>query len=212
MSNRTCSKAGCTRKYYAKGLCASHYQQQRLAKTHIPPCSVEGCENAGHSISRRLCLKHYEQQRLQDARARDMRAKSRRAAHIKYSAKPEVKAAIRARSKAWRANNSERTTLHRETWRAANPERTLELRRAHQAARKARMLGNVVSTTDYANILRDFGMVCHICGDAITSRADLHFDHVVPLAKGGAHAPENIRPSHAASNLRKNVSLIAEAL
>lgn len=47
-------------------------------------------------------------------------------------------------------------------------------------------------------------MVCHICTCDIESLADLHFDHVVPLAKGGTHTADNIRPAHALCNLRKS--------
>lgn len=46
-------------------------------------------------------------------------------------------------------------------------------------------------------------MTCHLCGDGIDSLADLHFDHVIPLSKGGPHVAANIRPSHALCNLRK---------
>jgi len=52
-------------------------------------------------------------------------------------------------------------------------------------------------------------MVCHICTEGIASLDDLHFDHVIPLSKGGPHAAENIRPSHALCNLRKGARLIA---
>lgn len=52
-------------------------------------------------------------------------------------------------------------------------------------------------------------MVCHICTEAIASLDDLHFDHVIPLAKGGPHAAENIRPAHAICNIRKSARLLA---
>jgi hypothetical protein len=36
--NKTCKVAGCKREHYAKGLCASHYQQKRMkAKGKIKP-------------------------------------------------------------------------------------------------------------------------------------------------------------------------------
>jgi len=35
---------------------------------------------------------------------------------------------------------------------------------------------------------------------------DLHFDHVVPLSKGGPHTTENIRPSHSTCNLKKGAT------
>jgi 5-methylcytosine-specific restriction endonuclease McrA len=51
-------------------------------------------------------------------------------------------------------------------------------------------------------------MVCHICGDDILTWADLHFDHVIPIVKGGAHSVENILPSHAVCNMQKGSRLI----
>ena len=50
-------------------------------------------------------------------------------------------------------------------------------------------------------------MVCHICGEAIedgaTGAGKLNFDHVIPLAKGGRHSAENIKPSHFKCNRAK---------
>lgn len=63
-------------------------------------------------------------------------------------------------------------------------------------------------TVDYAAILADHGMVCHICGGAIDSLDDLHFDHVIPLVKGGAHSQDNVRPSHALCNMRKSDKIL----
>lgn len=62
---------------------------------------------------------------------------------------------------------------------------------------------------DYAAILAEFGMHCHICDTPIPTFADLHFDHVVPLALGGPHHADNIRPSHARCNLQKGARLTA---
>ncbi|QOH59936.1 hypothetical protein C6Y44_27815 (plasmid) [Rhodococcus rhodochrous] len=50
-------------------------------------------------------------------------------------------------------------------------------------------------------------MVCHLCGGDIDSWPDLHFDHVVPLARGGEHSNDNLRPAHAGCNLRKGSSM-----
>ena len=59
---------------------------------------------------------------------------------------------------------------------------------------------------DYDAILRrDLGY-CHICGKPVHPD-ELHFDHVIPLARGGAHSTENISVAHAICNLRKGTSL-----
>ncbi|WP_408995767.1 HNH endonuclease [Streptomyces europaeiscabiei] len=53
-------------------------------------------------------------------------------------------------------------------------------------------------------------MQCYLCGRGIAGLSQLHFDHVVPLSRGGTHAVDNIRPAHAACNLRKSDKLISE--
>ena len=53
-------------------------------------------------------------------------------------------------------------------------------------------------------------MVCHICGGEVGSLADLNMDHVIPLARGGTHTYDNIRPSHKRCNQRKHVKLLDE--
>lgn len=58
-----CSVDGCVRKIFSKGLCAHHYEKDRIA--NAPPCSVDGCEKK--SERRGMCNQHYRQQRLVEA-------------------------------------------------------------------------------------------------------------------------------------------------
>ena len=88
-------------------------------------------------------------------------------------------------------------------WRKANPAEFREQCRRRRASK----MGAYVTKADYAGVLAEFGMVCHLCGDDIASMADLDFDHVIPLSKGGAHATANIRPSHSHYNRSKGASL-----
>lgn len=89
-------------------------------------------------------------------------------------------------------------------WRLRHPEKVAE----RSARRKARKLGLRVTSLDYVSIfLRDKGL-CHICGNPAV---DVHYDHVVPLARGGAHAPENIRVSCASCNLKKGDRVLPSA-
>ena len=111
---------------------------------------------------------------------------------------------------AWRAANADREREQKRAYRAANPERIRESSRQRQMRRKARKRGCVVTDADYAEILAEFGMVCHICDGEIESKRDLHFDHVIPLSRGGAHSRSNIRPSHALCNRRKGNQLMKE--
>jgi 5-methylcytosine-specific restriction endonuclease McrA len=108
----------------------------------------------------------------------------------------------------YRANKERRSRR----WAVTNPERRREVarlhsrrfRRAHPERARARK-----DRTDFEAIIEEHGLVCHICGDAITA-GDLHFDHVIPLSRVGAHSRENIRPAHARCNLRKGTLLMEE--
>jgi 5-methylcytosine-specific restriction endonuclease McrA len=110
----------------------------------------------------------------------------------------------RARQKTYLAGRHEQSRAMRKAWKLANPDRASENNRQQISRRRARKNGAIVTKADYRAILAEHGMRCHICGLDILTRADLHFDHVIPLAKGGAHSAENIRPSHALCNQRKS--------
>lgn len=49
---------------------------------------------------------------------------------------------------------------------------------------------------------------CYLCGKPLDG--ELQMDHVIPLSRGGAHARENLRPTHAECNLRKHNSFLSE--
>ncbi len=57
-----------------------------------------------------------------------------------------------------------------------------------------------------AVIARD-GMVCGICRNAVGSRAELHIDHVFPVAHGGRTVLGNLQVSHALCNMRKGAKV-----
>ncbi|MFE3449625.1 HNH endonuclease [Nonomuraea sp. NPDC059194] len=113
----------------------------------------------------------------------------------------------RAATKTWRDANQEHVRDVWLAWTAANPERWALLRRQHSKLRKLRKKNQSVGVVSYAAILERDGMVCHICAETIPTLDDLHFDHVVPLARGGEHSMANIRPAHAACNLWKSDKL-----
>lgn len=141
--------------------------------------------------------------------------KAKRAQH--YLANRERYA---ARNRAWRESNRDR---HRElaraayernrgayiaratAWDLAHPEE----RRERTRRRRARIAGVAVARVDYAAILDAHGPFCHLCSESIEP-ADLQFDHVIPIARGGPHSADNIRPAHAVCNARKGTKLVAE--
>jgi 5-methylcytosine-specific restriction endonuclease McrA len=75
----------------------------------------------------------------------------------------------------------------------------VEIRSRRAKARSA----SSSSVVHYRNVLAEHGMICHICGTAIDSMAVLEFDHIIPLAHGGDHTADNIRPAHRRCNRAK---------
>lgn len=115
-------------------------------------------------------------------------------------------AKARERHHRWRQRPESREMERAKTrrWREANAEHFARLNREAQARRRV----DPTDPIDYAALLDEHGRTCHICGDAI--EGELHFDHVVPLARGGAHSAGNIRPAHGRCNRWKKDRLMAE--
>lgn len=70
-------------------------------------------------------------------------------------------------------------------------------------AQKAGSAVSHISERDYANILAEYDNKCWICEQFIEN---LHWDHYHPLAKGGAHTIENLRPACDLCNTRKSAN------
>lgn len=160
---------------------------------------------------------------LENARARGAawRAVNPRAANPeKYrdreaayrAANPEK---YRVRAAAWRAANHEKARAYaaarharnpanrraaNAAWAAANPEAVRQIKRR----RRARKNGNGIepfAPGQWASIVAFYGGCCAYCG---TSSDRPTQDHVVPLARGGPHAPHNVVPACAGCNGKKH--------
>lgn len=145
---------------------------------------------------------------------------------------PEKTAKHRQQSAAWYRTNQRRAYERARALIKAHPERAAIYDRRHYdrhvqesragvdryrranliryreaaARRRARERAARTETLDYRAIWdRDNG-ICHICHQPV-DRADLHYDHVIPLSKGGPHTYENIKVSHSTCNLRKSAKL-----
>ena len=144
-----------------------------------------------------------------DERRRDGRYSWCKACFQTHVAATQDPVLIRDQRRARYNSNPEFADRRREThrlWSKANPingRQNANKRRAREIAQAE------AETVDFAAILAEFGMVCHICTEPIDGLDDLHFDHVIPLSKGGPHHADNIRPSHALCHLRQGARLIA---
>ncbi|MBM4514611.1 hypothetical protein GS445_03115 [Rhodococcus hoagii] len=188
MGNRTCSIDGCEARHYSKGMCKPCYRRDYYRRN-------KARENASNKAYREARPEYWALRwQLFAIQNRDeINAKSR----ARYAADPD-------RHRAMAADYRRRNPGKSDEWRKRNPE-LWALRNRENQRRRRRAEGVV----DYAQIVAECGMVCHICSGEIASLNDLHMDHVIPLSKGGPHRADNIRPAHALCNLQKGAKMIA---
>ena len=109
-----------------------------------------------------------------------------------------------ARNVARQQRNPEAARQRRNAWKRRNPNKVRELRMRYNA----RKVAATAETVDYEMIWsRDQG-ICHICHLPV-ERSELHYDHIIPLSKGGEHTTDNIAVSHSWCNLRKGAKITA---
>jgi 5-methylcytosine-specific restriction endonuclease McrA len=157
---------------------------------------------ASHPESRRATYARYGAAHPEKRRAYADRTKDRKRelAKRRYAADPERWA---AQGRAWYTANRDRKQAKAREWRRLNPAKA----RGVWQRRKARIRNAQISPVDFDRILARDGWICHICGGFIL-RDELSFDHIVPLAKGGAHSEENLSPAHLNCNKGKAARLV----
>lgn len=130
--------------------------------------------------------------------------------------------------RAWRAKNGELVKAARQAWHEANYEKARaaanaanarykqanpEKRREHDLRRRAMKRSAAVLLVDLAAIWEEQRGDCALCGQPIDRSLawpdpmSASVDHIIPLAKGGSHAPQNLQWVHLVGNLRKGVNL-----
>ena len=80
---------------------------------------------------------------------------------------------------------------------------------ASAAARRARLMGDLTVLTAAEKVeVRNIYKTCRLLNRKAGVIA-YHVDHIIPLAKGGRHHPDNLRIITAEENLKKGAKLIA---
>lgn len=111
-----------------------------------------------------------------------------------------------AKAEAYREANRE--TLRRRQFEYArrNPKKVRANQRKHDARRRAiKQLGPGVTVADWEAIVRWYRGECAYCDNEATTQ-----DHVIPLSRGGRHAPGNVVPACAPCNRDKHDKFLAE--
>jgi 5-methylcytosine-specific restriction endonuclease McrA len=105
----------------------------------------------------------------------------------------------------------------RERWRRLTPDerqayyaRNQEVRALHWSLRRARLVGTKTEPVRRGEIIARDNRTCYLCQATDLLDADIHLDHVIPLARGGTHTYDNIRVACAPCNYWKSDRLLSE--
>lgn len=220
-TSRKCSVEGCGRPHNSHGLCNMHGRRLTLygdvggpdgqTRTKTGLCTVEGCERK--HLAKGFCGMHYTRvKRTGSPELPELLVCARCEAEFQrpYKGNPS---AVRFCSHECRyadqleqhRKNQAARYAYLKVWRKQNP----DLLTAALLRRKSRKAGArvcEVSGRDLRRLVARFGGLCAYC----KIRPHEHFDHVIPLAKGGRHAIGNLLPACSACNLSKGAKLLAE--
>ena len=181
MAVKTCSKCG-----LEKPLDGFHKNKARPDKVET---YCKDCNNA------RLREKYSKDPKKKIAKTREYHL-----AHPEWS-----KETLRK----WHVENRDRRYQAVKERLATDPE-FVEYRKEVQArsererrARKINSTTEKITKKDYEKLLVKYNNQCWICEVELTT---VFWDHVQPLAKGGAHTVDNLRPACNPCNVRKNAT------
>lgn len=174
------------------------------------------CRACMHVRSHAYYLAHKDEVREKLAEWGRNHPENRRATHRRYHrTHPDRSQAAKARFQQQQPNyHAEHYQANKQRYRAMSTAWNARIMREHPeklrergARRRALVRGTRIERVSYEAIWIRDGGVCHICGDPV-ERTDVHFDHVIPLSKGGPHTYENIKVSHSLCNWRKGTKLL----
>ena len=209
MNKKPCSKCGTIKPL-------SDYSRDKKAKDgHFAACKE--CEKirrakweAQNGDKIKAASKVYIETHKEEIRKRNQRHyQENHDYHIQRKRKynKEKRKQIAQHKQKYYVQNRERELARCKKWAKENPEKAAQKTMKRAAIKKSRTIGCV----DYTKILERDGYVCHICGGNVPPE-ELHFDHIIPLSRGGVHSEENIAVSHAVCNMRKSNKTLDEYL
>lgn len=88
-------------------------------------------------------------------------------------------------------------------WECKNPEKVRQRHRNAQARRRA--ASRAGENLKVEEVLRRSDGLCGICETPVDP-SDFHIDHIIPLARGGAHSYANTQAAHPLCNQRKGAA------
>lgn len=116
---------------------------------------------------------------------------------------------IAASDRARREANPDKHSFYFKRWRLANPAKSLERSHRYRARKRAATVDKEgVEKLMHAVFVTPF-QLCFYCSEVVV-KGRLHFDHVLPITKGGTHEPDNLVVSCPRCNHSKRERTLAE--
>jgi 5-methylcytosine-specific restriction endonuclease McrA len=132
----------------------------------------------------------------------------------RLAARPARLAENRKKRAAMRDANKEAVRLRKNAqaraWRNKNPDRCRAISKLKKVRKINALVGDVAEIRQfYCDTLRAKYIRCYYCNKRVP-RKERHIDHKIPLARGGAHAVENLCCACADCNMRKHTRTVEE--
>jgi len=110
---------------------------------------------------------------------------------------------INTRKRKYRQEHLESIKYHNKEYKKQHPDIVKNSRRKRRAKMKGAG-GRGITATDWQIIITKYGNKCLACG----SIENITMDHVIPLAAGGTHDPDNVQPLCKSCNSKKAIKII----
>jgi 5-methylcytosine-specific restriction endonuclease McrA len=138
-------------------------------------------------------------------------------AHLRYKRRwlndPFFRMAVLQKAKLWHKNNPDRVRQKAKRWIAKNRDKVRAYSSNGTQKRRALQRGNTVnpkSILKYCKSIRSKESVrCYYCNEQFSGKI-IHFDHIIPLSKGGPHSVENLCASCPKCNQSKHNKLVSD--
>lgn len=171
----------------------------------------------GHSTECKSCVKARTRRRYEaDREAWIARSRQNKADNPERARRQNAESARRnyqknkPRQEAYQRKNRDRYTEWGRQWRECHRERYLQQARLSASVRRARMRKNgafLVTARDLTRLLNRFNHRCAYCSSLLVA---IHWDHILPLARGGSHSVGNLAPACPSCNQAKSAMLLVE--
>ena len=142
----------------------------------------------------------------EDSRARYALKRDERIARAKEYIERN-KGQVLKRKAEYRAANRDKIRAYRQAYR----QRNLNAFRRYDSEKRARKRTTRVAPFTRDDILARDGNACYLCG-IILAEGEITLEHVIPLARGGSHTPDNVRVACKRCNFSKGTKTPEEFL